>query len=358
MATTRIKDLTESQSLNSSDYFVIDNNSGTKKVKAENLIDDTLSESGKFADAKAVGDELDAVGDSIPTVDNTLSIAGAAADAKKTGDEITGLKEDLEQIFSDDAKQALLACFRNTVWAVSSGGEQYTALENALYAETFPGIKAYFNSGAAIIYTDDALDTLKQYMTVKFYQASGDSGIVVPSSDYTLSGTLTAGKSTITVTYGTYTTYITIDTVDFYNQQSIITTLASVGNIYKNGSLNVLMSDTTTLARAVIGLSKGRQSIYKKNPYEALFYPIPIPSGAVRVTVECASTLLPNIASWQWNGSNYGAQILNTGWLPAGGGSATFEAIENGFVTVVFKKSDSSDFTDADLPVNVSITFE
>lgn len=60
-------------------------------------------------------------------------------------------------------------------------------------------ITAVFTQGSAVIYDTDSLDTLKQYLVVTAHYENGTSGIV---TGYTLSGTLTEGTSTITVSYG------------------------------------------------------------------------------------------------------------------------------------------------------------
>jgi hypothetical protein len=66
---------------------------------------------------------------------------------------------------------------------------------------TLISISAAFNQGSAVIYDSDSLDTLKQYLTVTATY-SDSSTAVVPSTDYTLSGTLVADTtSTITVIY-------------------------------------------------------------------------------------------------------------------------------------------------------------
>ena len=121
MATTRIKDLAESLTLESDMYIAVDNEEATKKVLAANLIDDSLTESGKFADAGAIGDALGGkvekiAGKGLSTndyttaekqklagieveanktlIDTTLEEEGQAADAKATGDALNDLKED------------------------------------------------------------------------------------------------------------------------------------------------------------------------------------------------------------------------------------------------------------------------
>ena len=64
-------------------------------------------------------------------------------------------------------------------------------------------ITAVFTQGSSVIYTTDSLDTLKQYLAVTAYYENGTSGAV---EGYTLSGTLTEGTSTITVSFGGKTT--------------------------------------------------------------------------------------------------------------------------------------------------------
>lgn len=107
---------------------------------------------------------------------------------------------------TDDAKQALLALF-NAIqigWNVDSARELIAELEAALYPpKTLVSISAAFNQGSAVIYDTDDLDTLKQYLTVTAYYDDSSTGVV---TNYTLSGTLTVGTSTITVLYNGKTT--------------------------------------------------------------------------------------------------------------------------------------------------------
>lgn len=101
---------------------------------------------------------------------------------------------------SDDAKAALLACFRNVAWINDQGQTYYDALYAALYPPAdLVSISAAFNQGSAVIYDTDSLDTLKQYLTVTAHMSDSTTRTV---TNYTLSGTLTEGTSTITVLYG------------------------------------------------------------------------------------------------------------------------------------------------------------
>ena len=69
----RIKEMTELQSLQSGNYFVVDTESETKKISFDHMIDTTLAVENAFADAKAVGDALEGklTTPSIPDSDGT-----------------------------------------------------------------------------------------------------------------------------------------------------------------------------------------------------------------------------------------------------------------------------------------------
>jgi len=135
----------------------------------------------------------------VPQVDNTLSVTGAAADAKKTGDELTELNERLNnEGLSEDAKVALLDCFAHVAWIDEHGQDYYDALEDALYPETgLVRISAVFTQGTAVFYTTTPINDLKAYLVVTGHYNDGTTETI---NDYSLSGTLIVGTSTITVT--------------------------------------------------------------------------------------------------------------------------------------------------------------
>lgn len=155
-------------------------------------------------EAQDAADRAEAAAEHLVT-DTTLTVAGRAADAKKTGDEINQLKDDLsEKGFSQDARHALLECFQNVAWITGQGQTYYDNLYNALYPNTgLVRLEAVFTQGDAEIFTTTPLEELKAYLVVTGYYSDGTSKTI---QDYTLTGTLTAGTSTVTVSKNGKTT--------------------------------------------------------------------------------------------------------------------------------------------------------
>lgn len=109
---------------------------------------------------------------------------------------------------TEELKQALLTIAEKVVYIDEHGQTYYDALYNALYPPaTLLSISAVFNQGQNVVYDTDTLDDLKQYLTVT---GSYDDGTTRTVTDYTLSGTLTAGTSTITVSWGGKTTTFSV----------------------------------------------------------------------------------------------------------------------------------------------------
>ncbi len=140
------------------------------------------------------------------------------------------------------AKQALLACFRKVAWIDDQGQSYYNALESELFPDaTLESITAVFTQGSAVIYDTDSLDTLKQYLTVT---ATFSDSTTATVSDYTLSGTLTAGTSTITVSYGGKTDTFSVSVADamLYSTYNVAISTSEAG---VNTGVKLLSEDQT-----------------------------------------------------------------------------------------------------------------
>lgn len=138
MATTRIIDLTEATALQSDDSFVIDSSRGTKKIGVGNVLDATLTEEGKFADAKAVGDAL---ADKVDAVSGKVLSSNDYTDADKT--KLAGIEAGAE--VNDVTSVA------GKTGAVTLGGGDVSYNEETTYADGTVGkgltdLKSDFNS--------------------------------------------------------------------------------------------------------------------------------------------------------------------------------------------------------------------
>lgn len=126
------------------------------------------------------------------------------------GTELAALKSDIENIsgISDDVKTALLQIAQKVAYIDDDGQTYYDDLYNALYppAEVVSISAVYTQSGT--VYDTDTLDSLKADLVVT---ATYDDSTTATVTTYTLSGTLTEGTSTITVSYGGKTTTFTVE---------------------------------------------------------------------------------------------------------------------------------------------------
>lgn len=111
---------------------------------------------------------------------------------------------------SDAVKSALLTCFQKVAWVDEHGQDYYDALEDALSGDEFPKITVEINLRGHKVFTSDAIDTLKNYLTVKYYETSESSGTTLSSNQYSLSGTLSEGANIILVTYSELTAMVIV----------------------------------------------------------------------------------------------------------------------------------------------------
>ena len=179
-------------------------NDGNRQNPESVNIKGPKGDQGDPAPAADVADAVDAYleenfsNPSNPPLDRSLTSSLSAAPADIVGD----IKNAIPSIFSNDAKSALLNLLTHVAWADDDGQIYYQALEAELI-QPVASISAVFSQGQETVWSDDSLDSLKQYLTVTAVYSDATSEVV---STYTLSGTLDSATSTITVTYGGKTT--------------------------------------------------------------------------------------------------------------------------------------------------------
>lgn len=116
---------------------------------------------------------------------------GSAGEAVRSQIAKTGLTEGV--------KQALLACFKKVAWIDTNGQSYIDTLEDTLYPPTnLVSISAVYTQSGTV-YDIDSLDDLKEDLVVT---ATYNDATTETITNYTLSGTLEAGTSTINVSYG------------------------------------------------------------------------------------------------------------------------------------------------------------
>lgn len=91
-------------------------------------------------------------------------------------------------------------------------------------------ISAVYTQGQEIVYTNTPLDDLKEDLVVTAHYDDGSTSTVI-GADYVLSGTLTVGTSTVTVTYGEATTTFNVNVSEI--------TLLSISAVYTQGQTKI-----------------------------------------------------------------------------------------------------------------------
>lgn len=118
--------------------------------------------------------------------------------------EFVELQKKVEGDFlTNDVKQALLQIASKVAYIDEHGQDYYDALESALYPDaTLQYITAVYTQSGTV-YDTDSLDSLKADLVVTAHFDDSSTEVITA---YTLSGTLTTGTSTITVSYSGKTT--------------------------------------------------------------------------------------------------------------------------------------------------------
>lgn len=176
--------------------------------------------------------------------------------------DLSDLAEEVEKHggLSDEAKEALLECFRHTAF-LDHDKDYYTALKNALYPDDIASLVATFNQDGYMFSPTDELDDLLPFLTVKAQYNDGTEEII---TDYSLSGSLDYAISTITVTYlGKTTTFnVTVKQlpsgytrktyIESDRSQYISTNISEIEACGYSYKLKVMPSDPTPTARLLM----------------------------------------------------------------------------------------------------------
>ena len=171
----------------------------------------------------------------------TVIYDNAALDSLKQYLQVTARYDDnTTAILSDSAYSlsGLLEAPSSTVTVLYNGvSTTFSVVVTA--RPTLSSITAdYTQSGT--VYDTDALDSLKADLVVTAHY-SDSSTQIVPAADYTLSGTLTAGTSTITVSYSGMTTTFTVTVTEY-----VIPKDYEVGNLLYNWDFTQSLTDTVS----------------------------------------------------------------------------------------------------------------
>lgn len=142
--------------------------------------------------------------------------------------------------WSAEAKEALIACFEQVAWQTPYGQTYLSALETALYPDVhLVSITAAYDQDRPILDTN-SLDLVKLDLVVTANYSDGTTETLADDA-YELSGTLTAGTSTITVSYGGKTDAISVTVKHNYadSLSNWMLTATPDTAVYENGEISL-----------------------------------------------------------------------------------------------------------------------
>lgn len=146
---------------------------------------------------------------------------------------------------SDEVKQAILDAFEQVAWVTNQGQTYYNALADLFFpTKTLTSITAVYTQPGTV-YDDASLDSLKANLVVTAHYDDNTSAVV---TNYTLSGTLSVGTSTVTVTYQSKTTTFSVTVTARPTVANITATYTQSGTVYTTDSLDSLKSDLVVKA--------------------------------------------------------------------------------------------------------------
>lgn len=255
-------------------------------------------------------------------IGGNLKLKNVVSGQAKLNNVISGTPKSMIQVngkgsgLTDEIKEALLDCFEHVAWVDDDGQVYYQALYDALYAKVLSSITAVFEQGQAVIYDDDTLDDLKQYLTVT---ANYDDGTTATITTYTLSGTLNPGTSSIQVSYENKKAYFNVTVTHRPGVATITNNLTGCttsnnassmteGNPY---TATITASSGYTLTGATVAITMGGVDI-TSSAYTNGTISIAEVTGSLVITITAVAVTLSSISAvYTQSGTVYEDTALN-----------------------------------------------
>lgn len=251
--------------------------------------------------------------------------------------------DDTTAVVNDYTLSGTLATGTSAITATYGGK---SAIFTVNVVEWLTSVTAVFTQGSATIYDTDSLDTLKQYLVVTATYSDSTTATV---TDYTLSGTLTEGTSTITVSYGGKT--------DTFN----VTVTHMAGGVWVN---DTFMLDDADLQKGGVGTNPPYIITTNTNRVSYVGLAVNL-SGSYRykieydttldVTTQLAVRILKNTGYEKVQNSQKltsNTDITDSGWQVSG---YIFTAFDGSYLWCSFHRTDNAEMQASDIH-NVRIT--
>lgn len=151
--------------------------------------------------------------------------------------------------WSAEAKEALIACFEQVAWKTPYGQTYLSALETALYPEVhLASITAAYDQDRPILDTN-SLDLVKLDLVVTANYSDGTTETLADDA-YELTGMLTAGTSTVTVSYAGKTDEISVTVKHNYADILLNWLLTATPDtaVYDNGEISLHCRNFTDIS--------------------------------------------------------------------------------------------------------------
>lgn len=288
-------------------------------------------------------DLASAVQTSLGLADTALQSAPVASVNGQTGAvtlTIPSTAADVGALPAETTVSALVECLNHVAWADGNGAQYIASLRSALLG--IVSISAtYTQSGT--VYDTDSLDSLKSDLVVT---ATYEGGTTETVTSYTLSGTLSAGTSTVTVSYGGLT-----DTI------SVIVTMSRTtrfGTFHDGYSISKSAGGTVPKNGCFVSVTAARAAIF--TPVSNLDDTITVTdSSKYNLTMLglTSNTAIPTTLAESYFKEYYTGDTRANAWRT----SDHLSPSSAPYILIALKKMDGTAFTEAELADGAAAVF-